>query len=118
MEIVKLIGADVLPDDQKLVIEIAKVIRVGYLQQNAFHKDDTYVSIGKQMLMMKTILHLYDRTGHLVSANIPISRVLEQGLFDKLLKMKYDIPNDKLEMFDDYIREIDEKIADITSVQV
>lgn len=118
MEIVKLIGADVLPDDQKLVIEIAKVIRVGYLQQNAFHKDDTYVSIEKQMLMMKTILHLYDRTKHLVSANIPISRVLEQGLFDKLLKMKYDIPNDKLEMFDDYIREIDEKIADITSVQV
>ena len=50
MEIVKLIGADVLPDDQKLVIEIAKVIRVGYLQQNAFHKDDTYVSIEKQML--------------------------------------------------------------------
>ncbi len=118
MEIVKLIGADVLPDDQKLVIEIAKVIRVGYLQQNAFHKDDTYVSIEKQMLMMKTILHLYDRTKHLVSANIPISRVLEQGLFDKLLKMKYDIPNDKLEMFDDYIREIDEKIADITSVQI
>ncbi len=118
MEIVKLIGADVLPDDQKLVIEIAKVIRVGYLQQNAFHKDDTYVSIEKQMLMMKTILHLYDRTKHLVSANIPISRVLEQGLFDKLLKMKYDIPNDKLEMFDDYIKEIDEKIADITSVQV
>ena len=118
MEIVKLIGADVLPDDQKLVIEIAKVIRVGYLQQNAFHKDDTYVSIEKQMLMMKTTLHLYDRTKHLVSANIPISRVLEQGLFDKLLKMKYDIPNDKLEMFDDYIREIDEKIADITSVQV
>ena len=43
MEIVKLIGSDVLPEDQKLVIEICKVIRVGYLQQNAFHKDDTYV---------------------------------------------------------------------------
>ena len=41
MEIVKLIGSDVLPEDQKLVIEICKVIRVGYLQQNAFHKDDT-----------------------------------------------------------------------------
>ncbi len=118
MEIVKLIGADVLPDDQKLVIEIAKVIRVGYLQQNAFHKDDTFVSLEKQLLMMKTILHLYERTRHLVSANIPIARVLEKGLFDKLLKMKYDIPNDKLEMFDDYIREIDEKIDDITAVQL
>ncbi len=117
MEIVKLIGADVLPDDQKLVIEIAKVIRVGYLQQNAFHPDDTYVSIEKQLLMMKTILHLYKRSKHLVSANIPINRVIEHGLFDKLLKMKYDIPNKKLEMFDDYIKEIDEKIASITAVQ-
>ena len=118
MEIVKLIGADVLPDDQKLVIEIAKVIRVGYLQQNAFHSDDTYVTIEKQLLMMKTILYLYEKTKHLVSANIPINRVLEQGLFDKLLKMKYDIPNKKLEMFDDYIKEIDEKIAHITAVQM
>ncbi|MEE0858289.1 MAG: V-type ATP synthase subunit A [Acutalibacteraceae bacterium] len=116
MEIVKLIGADVLPDDQKLTIEIAKVIRVGYLQQNAFHPDDTYVSIEKQKLMMKTILHLYERAKHLVSANIPISRLIEKGLFDKLLKMKYDIPNKKLEMFDEYIKDIDEKIAEITAV--
>ena len=41
MEIVKLIGSDVLPDDQKLTLEIARVVRLGYLQQNAFHKDDT-----------------------------------------------------------------------------
>lgn len=47
MEIVKLIGSDVLPDDQKLVLEIAKVIRLGFLQQNAFHKDDTCVIFGK-----------------------------------------------------------------------
>ena len=118
MEIVKLIGADVLPDDQKLVIEIAKVIRVGYLQQNAFHKDDTFVSLQKQLLMMQTILHLYERTKHLVSANIPIARVLEKGLFDKLLKMKYDIPNDKLEMFDDYQKDIDKQIDEITAVQL
>ena len=104
--------------DQKLILEIAKVIREGYLQQNAFHKDDTFVSLEKQLLMMKTILHLYERTKHLVSANIPIARVLEKGLFDKLLKMKYDIPNDKLEMFDDYIKDIDQKIEEITAVQL
>ena len=48
MEIVKLIGSDVLPDDQKLVIETARVIRVGFLQQNAFHQDDTFVPMEKQ----------------------------------------------------------------------
>ncbi len=113
MEIVKLIGADVLPDDQKLVIETAKAIRVGFLQQNAFHKDDTFVPLEKQKLMMKAILHLYNRSRSIIAKAIPISRIDELGLFERLAKMKYDIPNDKPEMFDDLIREIDEKLATI-----
>lgn len=114
MEIVKLIGSDVLPDDQKLVIETARVIRVGFLQQNAFHADDTYVPLEKQKLMMKTILHLHAKAKNIVAQNIPLSKILNLGLFDKLTKMKYDIPNSKPEMFDDYIKEIDEKLAAIS----
>lgn len=114
MEIVKLIGSDVLPDDQKLVIETARVIRVGFLQQNAFHADDTYVPLEKQKLMMKTILHLHAKAKDIVAQNIPLSKILNLGLFDKLTKMKYDIPNSKPEMFDDYIKEIDEKFAAIS----
>ncbi len=113
MEIVKLIGSDVLPDDQKLVIETARVIRVGFLQQNAFHPEDTYVPLEKQKLMMKTILHLHKRAKQVISTEVPISKILKLGLFDKLTKMKYDIPNNKLEMFDDYIADIDEKISSI-----
>lgn len=114
MEIVKLIGSDVLPDDQKLVIETARVIRVGFLQQNAFHADDTYVPLEKQKLMMKTILHLHAKAKDIVAQNIPLSKILNLGLFDKLTKMKYDISNSKPEMFDDYIKEIDEKLAAIS----
>ena len=114
MEIVKLIGSDVLPDDQKLVIETARVIRVGFLQQNAFHADDTYVPLEKQKLMMKTILHLHAKAKDIVAQNIPLSKILNLGLFDKLTKMKYDIPNSKPEMFDDYIKEIDEKLVAIS----
>ena len=114
MEIVKLIGSDVLPDDQKLVIETARVIRVGFLQQNAFHADDTYVPLEKQKLMMKTILHLHAKAKDIVAQNIPLSKILNLGLFDKLTKMKYDIPDSKPEMFDDYIKEIDEKLAAIS----
>ena len=110
----ELIGSDVLPDDQKLVIETARVIRVGFLQQNAFHADDTYVPLEKQKLMMKTILHLHAKAKDIVAQNIPLSKILNLGLFDKLTKMKYDIPNSKPEMFDDYIKEIDEKLAAIS----
>ena len=115
MEIVKLIGSDVLPDDQKLIIEIAKIIRVGFLQQNAFHKDDTYVPLEKQKRMMEVILHLYEQAKTVVAGNIPIKRIVETGLFEKVTKIKYDIPNDNLGMFDDYIAEIDEKIQSILS---
>ena len=115
MEIVKLIGSDVLPDDQKLVIETAKVIRIGFLQQNAYHKDDTYVPLEKQLRMMKVILYLYDRLRHLISQNIPISQVMELGLFDRIVKMKYDVPNDHLEKLDDYIRDIDSALEDFSN---
>lgn len=108
MEIVKLIGSDVLPDDQKLVIEIARIIRVGFLQQNAFHAEDTFVPIQKQLKMMEIILHLYHRSKEIVAAAIPISKVLETGLYDKVVKIKYDIPNNKLELFDAYNKEIDD----------
>lgn len=107
MEIVKLIGADVLPDDQKLVIEIARVIRVGFLQQNAFHADDTFVPLEKQFKMMHVILHLYHRAKEVVARQIPLSKITATGLFDKFTKMKYDVPNSNIEMLDDYIKETD-----------
>ena len=113
MEIVKLIGADVLPDDQKLVIEIARVIRVGFLQQNAFHKDDTFVPIEKQYRMMDTILHLYRRSKEVVERQIPVSRIVSTGIFDRLVQMKYDIPNDSLDMFDSLNADIDSLTGEI-----
>ena len=111
MEIVKLIGADVLPDDQRLVIDISKVIRVGFLQQNAYHAEDTYVPLDKQFQMMKTILHLYEAAKGLIAQGKPVSRVAASGLYDKLIKMKYEIPNDRPELFEEYRAEIDRVVA-------
>ncbi len=111
MEIVKLIGADVLPDDQKLTIEAARVVRVGLLQQNAYHKDDTYVPLKKQYLMMKAVVELYNRSLDCLRSGVTLSRILSTGLFDKAVKMKYDIPNNKLEMFDGFLGEIYRKTS-------
>lgn len=72
MEIVKLIGSDVLPDDQKLTLEIARVVRLGFLQQNAFHPDDTCVSLEKQFKMMEIILYLYKKCRALILSLIHI----------------------------------------------
>mgnify|MGYP003301939596 CR=1 FL=1 len=109
MDIVKLIGADVLPESQRLTLEIARVIRTGFLQQNAYHKNDTYVPLEKQFLMVKVILWLYERCSELVRVQrVPVSQITESGIFDKVIKIKYDIDNDNLEKFEDIIKEIDE----------
>ncbi|MBM6684714.1 V-type ATP synthase subunit A [Faecalicatena contorta] len=107
LEIVKLIGSDVLPDDQKLILEIARVIRLGFLQQNAFHKDDTCVSMEKQFLMMDTILYLYKQARALVTMGHPMSVLKSENIFERVIAIKYDVPNDRLEMFAQYKRDID-----------
>ena len=114
MEIVKLIGADVLPDDQKLAIETARVVRVGFLQQNAYHKDDTYVPLEKQRLMMKVIVDLYEKSLAALKNGVPLSDIMATELFDKAVKIKYDVPNDELKRFNQYFAEIEEKIGGLT----
>ena len=106
-EIVKLIGSDVLPDDQKLILEIARVIRLGFLQQNAFHKEDTCVPMKKQYLMMQTILYLYKKSKVLVAMGMPVSVLKKENIFERIIAIKYDVANDQLDLFDQYMKDID-----------
>ena len=102
MEIVKLMGTDVLPDDQKLLIETARAVRVGFLQQNAYHKEDTYVPLNKQYRMMKLITDFYALAKKALSQGVNVDKIIGCGWIEKLIKVKYDIPNDKIELFDEY----------------
>ncbi len=113
MEIVKLIGEDVLPDEQRAVLEIARVIRLGFLQQNAYHKDDTYVPMQKQNKMMETILNLYDGIMKVVENGVVFSAVRKSGICDEVIRMKYNIPNDDLSAFDDLNKKITETVDNI-----
>lgn len=94
MEIVKLVGADVLPEEQKLVLEACRVLRTGFLQQNAFHPVDTYVPLEKQYYMMDTMLYLYNRSVEAVKTGIPVSVIKELGYFDQCISVKYSVSND------------------------
>lgn len=112
-EIVKLIGSDVLPDDQKLVLEIARVIRLGFVQQNAYHPSDTYVPMAKQLKMMQTILYLYQKSKLLIDRDMPMSLLRENPIYDKVISIKYDVANDELNKFDDYKEMIDQFYEEI-----
>ena len=120
MEIVKLVGADLMPEDQKLIREMGRVIRAGFLQQNAFHEVDTFVPLEKQYAMMSLILFLYDRCVELTRMGVPVSVIKDTKFFDDCISMKYTVGNkdfsqiDRLrEKFDKGIRELQRAYRDI-----
>ena len=111
MEIVKLIGEDVLPDDQKLIIQIASVIRQGFLQQNAYHQVDTYVSLDKQYKMMDVILYVYDNAAQLVKKSIPVSQISGLGIFENIVKLKYEADIDFTKLKEEIQKKFNELLA-------
>lgn len=106
LEIVKLVGEDVLPDDQRLIIEVAKALKVGFLQQNAYNAVDTYVPLDKQYKMLKVINSFYKQGVKAVKLGIPIAIIMDRDLIERIYKMKYNIPNDNLNEIDDLEKDI------------
>ncbi|CDF58578.1 V-type ATP synthase subunit A [Thermobrachium celere] len=112
-ETVKLVGEDVLPDEQRLILEIAKLIKVGYLQQNAYHKEDTFVPLNKQYMMLKVIYSFYKFAKEAVKVGVPISVIKNSNHFYKIIKMKYEIPNNFGDSFDKFINDISEYFTNL-----
>ncbi|ODS50083.1 MAG: V-type H+-transporting ATPase subunit A [Halanaerobium sp. 4-GBenrich] len=107
-DIVQLVGEDVLPDNQRLILEVAKLIKIGFLQQNAFDDIDRYSDINKQYWLLKIILYLYDQAQPLVKKNVPISQLKNDELFNKLLRLKNTAANDELDKIKNFQKEIDD----------
>jgi V/A-type H+-transporting ATPase subunit A len=106
MDIVKLIGEDVLPDEQRIILEIARIIKIGYLQQNAFHPQDLYTILSNQYNMLKVIDNLYDRSYSCIKKGIPLSKVKDESLFSDVIMMKYKISGEKIKPFRELIDKI------------
>ena len=114
-EIVMLVGEDVLPDDQRLILDISNVMKLGFLQQNAFSKVDTYVPLKKQVEMLKTIKLLYEEGHKAIKEQIPISQVKNAELYSKVIAMKNTISNEDLSGIKDLNDEIKEFYSDLIS---
>lgn len=98
-EIVMLVGEDVLPNESRLILEIARAVKVGFLQQNAFNATDTFVPMDKQFEMLKTIDLLYEEGKKALKYNIPISIIRNEDLYSEVMNMKYNIGNDQMDKF-------------------
>jgi len=112
-EMVMLIGEEALPDDQRWILSICKLLRVGYLQQNSFNEIDTYVPLEKQYLMLKLIDFTYEKGQEGLNKGIPTTVLNDVNLFDKIIKMKYNIPNDDFSGIHQLRDEIDQHYDEI-----
>jgi V/A-type H+-transporting ATPase subunit A len=109
-EIAKVVGQDVLSDSKKLILEICKCIRVGFLQQNSLNEIDTSVPLEKQFEMMKIINYMYDKSSELIEKGIPLSKIKELGIFEKYVKLKLNIKNDEIYKFNLFLEECKKRI--------
>ncbi|MBA7524965.1 V-type ATP synthase alpha chain [subsurface metagenome] len=116
MDIVKLVGEDVLPDDQRVILEIARVIKIGYLQQNAYHPQDFYTDLPRQYSMLKIISKLYDRAYSCVKKGIPLSKIKNEKLFSDIIMMKYNAAEAKPKLFQELINRIDHYYDSVESM--
>ncbi|MBU0535361.1 MAG: V-type ATP synthase subunit A, partial [Nanoarchaeota archaeon] len=96
MEIVQLVGSDALPEKEQLTLEVARMLREFLLQQNAFHEIDTYCSLEKSYLLMKTILHFSDLASNALGKGARIKDILELKSKDKIADAKFIKDHDKL----------------------
>ncbi|MDO4594327.1 MAG: V-type ATP synthase subunit A [Tissierellia bacterium] len=97
--IVMLVGEDALSDSQKITMQIAQILRVGFLQQNAFNKIDKYVPLDKQIQMLKTIKLLKDLSFKALKSKVAFDKIYNEDLYVKVTNIKYEIENDQLEKF-------------------
>ncbi len=72
-QIVKLVGPDALPDEQRLILETARLLREGFLQQNAHRRCGCLSTVQKQIRMLDLILHFHERALRIVKHGAPIS---------------------------------------------
>ncbi len=110
-QIVKLVGPDALPDEERLVLETARLIREGFLQQNAMDDVDAYSSVNKQVRMLQVLLHFHERALRIVKRGASVAVIHNLPIIDTLIRMKTAVPNDKLEMLDDIQKQIDEQTS-------
>jgi V/A-type H+-transporting ATPase subunit A len=110
-QIIKIVGEDVLPDNQKLIVLVSKIVKIGILQQNAFSDTDSFCSLDKQFRMVKIILDIYEKAKTFINKSIPLSKVLPPQIVSDLMTMKEKITN--ISDFDSVEKSINESFTEL-----
>jgi V/A-type H+-transporting ATPase subunit A len=112
-QIVKLVGPDALPDDQRLILETARLLREGFLQQNALSDVDSFSVIEKQIRMLHLIMNFHARAGRIIAKGCPIVIIHDLPIVNSLIRMKSQIANEQLDQFDKLAQALDKQMVEL-----
>ena len=114
-EIVRLLGPEALPDEEKLVLEVARMIKIGILQQNSFDKVDTYCSPQKQLKLVKLMVRFYKESIRSLKEGALLVDIRAMPIIPSLLKAKFEIPDDQVNKLDDMDKQMTEQFRKIVA---
>ena len=115
-EIVRLVGKDTLSFEDQLKLEAAKSIREDYLQQNAFHEQDTFTSLAKQDKMLNMVLNFYYQAKRALESNVYINDILSLEVRENIARAKY-LSEEEIGKIDEIDKEVIRKIDELISKQ-
>ncbi|HET6717104.1 MAG TPA: V-type ATP synthase subunit A, partial [Nitrososphaeraceae archaeon] len=114
-EIVRLLGPESLPDEEKLILEIARMIKIGILQQNSFDKVDTYTSPEKQLKLVKLMVKFYNESLKSLKEGVSLADIRTMPILPSLLKAKFEIPDEQIAKLDELSKNMDIQFKQIRS---
>jgi V/A-type H+/Na+-transporting ATPase subunit A len=114
-EIVRLLGPEALPDEEKLILEIARMIKIGILQQNSFDKVDTYNSPEKQLKLVKLMVKFYNESLKSLKEGVSLADIRTMSILPSLLKAKFEIPDEQIAKLDELTKNMDIQFEQIRS---
>ena len=115
-QVVKLVGPDVLPDTQRLVLETCQLFKNTFLQQNAFDPVDMYAVIAKQTKMLRIILAFHERGDALIRKGATLVKIKRMKVYPEIIRMKYTVPNDQVEKLDDLQRRLERAYDNLEAI--
>ncbi|MDP8217391.1 MAG: V-type ATP synthase subunit A [Candidatus Theseobacter exili] len=115
-QVVKLVGPDVLPDRQRLILEACALIKNTFLQQNAFDMIDAYSTAEKQVKMLRVILSFYDLGLEAIKQGATIVRIRTMKIFTEIIRMKYAVSNDELDKIDAIQRRMERSFKELALI--
>ncbi|HUI86195.1 MAG TPA: V-type ATP synthase subunit A [Nitrososphaerales archaeon] len=116
-EIVRLLGPEALPDEEKLILDVARMIQIGLLQQNAYDDTDAYCSPTKQLTMMKMFVQFHQEALKALRREVPLSKIRGMQVIAKMLRSKFAIKSEETDKMDALVKEMLAEFASLGGVQ-